>query len=157
MISESIKDQPGFFQLYHYWVYNRLAELACSYIVSGSTMDWPRSYPAISLVVKCTGNPQVLLDVPGPVPAERVRVFAQVHTGEPWVYPDPYLQVHTCGFCGPSWPPYNLTNTTHTSIDVWCVFMRWSWWHWRPWWQSMTNPKNSQVSSILRSLNGFTV
>jgi hypothetical protein len=55
-------------------------------------------YKAPWWIVKCTGNPRVLLDVPGPVPTWWVWVFTWVHMGGPWGYPDPYPQAGTRGF-----------------------------------------------------------
>jgi len=51
-------------------------------------------------LVKCTGNPWVLLEVPVPVPAWGVQVFAGVHIVRPWGYPDLYPPAGTHGFCG---------------------------------------------------------
>jgi len=40
----------GLIQLYHQWVYNGPAEVISSYIISGSTADWPSLHVAIWLV-----------------------------------------------------------------------------------------------------------
>jgi len=56
-------------------------------------MLWLLVQPPALCLVKCMGNPWVLLDVPGPVPAKQVQVFAWVHMGGPWAGPDPYPQL----------------------------------------------------------------
>jgi hypothetical protein len=59
------------------------------------------------MVLGCPDYLQVLSEVPVPVPARGVRVFAGVHIVGPWGYPDLYPPAGTRGFCGNAGPVQN--------------------------------------------------